>query len=370
MGALIADSDAPIIVVGPDRRQQWNDFVTRHPQGHFMQLWEWGQLRSTSGWRPHYLAVEEGVDFNATALVLERAIPGFGTLFYTPRGPLWDPAVPEGLPRLTSGVRAFATRRRAVLWRIDPYVREAELSFRSGLDAVGFRALDMPWSYWNQPKYIMLLPLVGGKDSVLRAIDGSNRYKIRYASKQGVKIERPSVSEPHIEDFYGLMKVTARKKAIPVRDLPWYANLLREFGATGHAALFIARKGPDPVSAGISIRMGARAWLMYLGSEYSTSRANWALQWDMVAWAVESGCSQYDFRGTATNYPPHPDDKGYGVYRFKKSFGAQLTPLLGYFDLVLAPARYQAFRYAERRLLPLGERALETLAALRRIRTS
>jgi lipid II:glycine glycyltransferase (peptidoglycan interpeptide bridge formation enzyme) len=368
MVALIADSDAPVTVVGPDRRQQWNDFVRSHPHGHFMQLWEWGEVRGASGWQSHYLAVEGIAGFEATALVLERILPGFGMVFYTPRGPLWNPAGPDRLLTLASGVRRFAHRRGGVLWRIDPYVIDSEVLVRSQLEAVGFNWLAMPWSYWNQPKYVMLLPLEGGKDSILRAIDGNDRYKIRYASKQGVNIDRPAVSEHHIDEFYQLMKITARKKAIPVRDLPWYANLLRVFGAAGHAALFIARKGSDPVSAGVSIRMGTRAWLMYLGSDYSTSRANWALQWDMVSWAVESGCSHYDLRGTATNYPPQPDDKGYGVYQFKKSFGARLTPLLGYFDLVLAPRRYQAFRYAERRLLPLGERALEALATLRRMR--
>lgn len=370
MAALIADSDAPVITVGPDRRHQWNDFVTRHPHGHFMQLWEWGQLRSTTGWRPHHLAVADITGFQATALVLERVIPGFGTLFYSPRGPLWDPSVADGLLRLASGVRALARMRSGVLWRIDPYVTEAGISFRSDLDAVGFSALDMSWSYWNQPKYVMLLTLEGGKDPILRTIDRSNRYKIRYASRKGVQIERLTESNPHIEEFYRLLNATAERKAIPMRNLQWYTNLLKVFGAAGYAVLFIARKGVDPVSAGISIRMGARAWLMYLASDYSTSRASWALQWDMVSWAVDSGCSQYDFRGTATNYPPQANNKGYGLYQFKKSFGAQLTPLLGNFDLVLAPRRYRAFRCAEHRLLPLAERPLKVVAALRRFRTS
>lgn len=363
---MIPNSAVPVVMVGPDRRQQWNDFVTRHPHGHFMQLWEWGEVRGTTGWKPHYLAVEGLAGFEATALVLERTIPGLGTLFYSPRGPLWNPDCPGGLLSLAGAVRRLAGARRGVLWRIDPYVIESDVLSRSTLEAGGFRALDMPWSYWNQPKYVMQLPLEGGSDAVLRAIDGRDRYKIRYAPKHGVQIERPSITATDINDFYHLMKATARKKAIPVRDLGWYANLLRVFGTAGYAALFLARNGQDPVSAGTSIRMGTRAWLMYLGSDYSTSLASWALQWDMVSWAVESGCSHYDFRGSATNYPPRPEDKGYGVYRFKKSFGAQLVPLLGYFDLVFGPARYRALRYAEHRLLPFRERALDVLAALGR----
>ena len=182
--------------------------------------------------------------------------------------------------------------------------------------------------------------------------------------------EQAAISQPNIAEFHRLMGLTASKKRIPVREVRWYVDLLNVFGPADRAALFLARKDQESVSAGISIRMGPKAWLLHLASDYSTGLANWGLMWEMVSWGIDSGCASYDFRGTATNYPPSPLDKGYGVYQFKKSFGAQLTPLLGYFDLVLAPMRYQAFRYAERRLLPVGERALEALAPLRRIRTS
>jgi lipid II:glycine glycyltransferase (peptidoglycan interpeptide bridge formation enzyme) len=228
----------------------------------------------------------------------------------------------------------------------------------------------MAWSYWNQPKYIMLLSLCDGKDAILRSLDRKDRYKIRHAAKQGVVFEQAAINESNVAEFHRLMNLTASKKSIPFREVGWYIDLLNALGPAGHAALFLARKGPESVSAGISIRMGSKAWLMYLASDYSTSLASWGLVWEMISWATESGCTSYDLRGTATNYPPSPSDKGFGVYQFKKSFGARLTPLLGYFDLVLAPTRYRAVRYAESRLLPVGERALEVLTALRGVRAS
>ena len=365
MVGVIRCGDVPPVVEA-DRREQWNSFVSGHSHGHFMQLWEWGEIRRTSGWEPHYLAVESKGELDAVALVLTRAIPGLGTLLYTPRGPLWNPANPDGLRQLVAKVQRLAQARRGLVWRIDPYVTESEASVRLALEAEGFRTLDMAWSYWNQPKYVMLLSLEGGKPAVLSAIDRRDRYKIRYAPKHGVAIERAPFGEKHVDDFHRLMTATARKKAIPVRDRDWYSNLLRSFGKTGQAELFFARVGEEPVSAGISIRMGTRAWLMYLGSDYSAKLATWALQWDMVAWAADSGCTVYDFRGTATNFPPSPHDKGYGVYQFKKSFGPSIVPLAGYFDRVFNAGRYRLFRYAERRLLPLGERGMEALTALRR----
>jgi lipid II:glycine glycyltransferase (peptidoglycan interpeptide bridge formation enzyme) len=220
----------------------------------------------------------------------------------------------------------------------------------------------MAWSYWNQPKYVMLLPLEGGKEAVLKKIDGKDRYKIRYAVTRGVTVDRVSVNESTVADLHRVMSLTARKKGIFVHDPSWYEHFLRVFGGAGFAALFLARRGDQTVSAGVSMRMGTRAWLMYLGSDYSAPKSSWALQWDMVAWAIEQGCLCYDFRGAATNYPPSPTDKGYGVYRFKKSFGARLEPMAGYFDLVLGPGRYRLFRWAEQRLLPMAERLLDLRA--------
>jgi hypothetical protein len=75
----------------------------------------------------------------------------------------------------------------------------------------------------------------------------------------------------------------------------------------------------------------------------------------MLRWAMAQGCTTYDFGGTGTSYPPQETDKGYGVYQFKQSFGAQIVRWYGYADCVFAPARYTAFRLLERNL-PLGER--------------
>ena len=95
--AVTAAAGTAVRPVGPDGLDRWNQFVTNHPHGHFMQLWEWGDVRKASGWHPHYFAVDSPDGIEAAALVLERKIPGVGALFYTPRGPLWSHGRPGGL---------------------------------------------------------------------------------------------------------------------------------------------------------------------------------------------------------------------------------------------------------------------------------
>jgi lipid II:glycine glycyltransferase (peptidoglycan interpeptide bridge formation enzyme) len=76
----------------------------------------------------------------------------------------------------------------------------------------------------------------------------------------------------------------------------------------------------------------------------------------MIKWAHGLGCERYDFRGTATGDPPSEDDPGYGVYKFKQSFGPEFTRLTGYYDLVQRPLLYRAFRMTEDHLLPVAYR--------------
>ncbi len=68
---------------------------------------------------------------------------------------------------------------------------------------------------------------------------------------------------------------------------------------------------------------------------------NHAMQWAMIQWAREQGCTVYDFRGVhdiksddgkvLENLMDSPD----GLVRFKAGFGAQLVEYCGEWDLPL-----------------------------------
>ena len=60
---------------------------------------------------------------------------------------------------------------------------------------------------------------------------------------------------------------------------------------------------------------------------------NYLLQWSMIQWAVETGCSVYDFRGVSGDISE--DNPLYGLYKFKKGFGGDFTEFVGEYDLVL-----------------------------------
>ncbi len=340
-------------VLNPNR-DEWNRFVTAQSGATICQAYEWGEIRRTHGWEPHYIALERGGEWVAAALVLAKRLPGgVGTILYSPRGPIvtgWEGAVPA----LLQSVRLLARTLGAMLWRIEPPVHDEDLSFMNRLGQAGFRRVPQEWSYWNRPKYEMQLGIAEGEAAMFAKLGSKIRTKIRHASKRGVVIDE-GCSEQDIESFYRLLKNTGTKKRIPVRGLDYFHTLYRTLIKSGMARLFLARKDATPVAGGLSVRYGSLATLLYLSNDYSMQRAGWAVQWEMLRWAMAQGCTTYDFGGTGTGYPTQETDKGYGVYQFKHSFGAQIVRWYGYADYVFRPLPYQGFRLIERQL-PYGER--------------
>jgi lipid II:glycine glycyltransferase (peptidoglycan interpeptide bridge formation enzyme) len=335
-------------------RDEWNGFVSAQPGATIYQAYEWGEIRRAHGWDPHYLALERGGEWVAAALILTKRLPGrLGTILYSPRGPIVTDC--EGVVQmLVEAVGRVARTSGALFWRVEPPVQDGESFFTSQLTHAGFIPVSQEWSYWNRPKYEMQLDIAGGETAVFAGLGSKIRTKIRHASKRGVVIDE-GCGEQDIESFYRLLKNTGTKKRIPVRGLDYFHALYRTLIKSGMARLFLARKDSTPVAGGLSVRYGSLATLLYLSNDYSMQRAGWAVQWEMLRWAMAQGCSTYDFGGTGTSYPPQESDKGYGVYQFKHSFGAQIVRWYGYADYVFRPISYRAFRFIEQQL-PYGER--------------
>lgn len=338
------------IVSNPDR-DVWNRWVGSQPGGSVFQSYEWGEIRATQGWAPYYVALEADGDWRAAALVLVKRLPaGLGSILYSPRGPLTT--APQYLAPLADAVRTVAARVGGVFWRAEPPVTMEDHEHGRFEDA-GFRPIPMEWSYWNRPKYEMHLDIAQGEAAVFAKLGTKIRTKVRHATKRGVVIEE-GCCEQDVETFYRLLQNTGMKKRIPVRGLTYFHTLYRTFIKPGMGRLFLARKDSTPVAGGITVRFGSTATLLYLSNDYSMQRAGWAVQWEMIRWAIMQGCRVYDFGGTGTNYPPQATDKGYGVYQFKRSFGADIVRWYGYADYVFSPARYAGLRLLERNL-PYGE---------------
>lgn len=347
------------------RFAEWDQFVSGQASGHFMQSLAWGRFKKASGWEvEHFSAMEDG-RMRGAGLVLSRQLPVVRKkLYYMPRGPVAENADPSILLFLLKHVAQHIRSNNGLFMRVDPYVLETD-DCDSVFESAGYRKLTKKWSYWNCPKFVFWLDLREGIDAVYGKIRRKKRWEIRSAQKKGIKIVEGGLED--LRDFYNLMLRTASRKNIGVHDFEYYESIMGTLKGGTSCQLFLAKHNDETAAAGISIAYGRNAWLFYFASseQHFHLNPNRALQWEMIKWAAERGCTRYDFRGTATDDPPNPSDPGYGVYKFKKSFNPVFTRTAGYYDFVASGLLYRAFRIAEEHLLPLAVNGMNRMTQLR-----
>ena len=112
--------------------------------------------------------------------------------------------------------------------------------------------------------------------------------------------------------------------------------------------LFTATYEGELIAGIIVLLYGNRATYLYGASSNSKRNLmpNYALQWEAMKYAKETGCDEYDLFGIPPeNDPGHPM---YGLYRFKTGFGGKIIRRPGCWDLPLNPAGYRLYRTAEK----------------------
>jgi lipid II:glycine glycyltransferase (peptidoglycan interpeptide bridge formation enzyme) len=127
----------------------------------------------------------------------------------------------------------------------------------------------------------------------------------------------------------------------------------------GHCRLYMAVYGGGAVAGAIATNYAGRACYVYGASDNAHRNAmpNYLVQWEMIKWALETGCKVYDFQGVSGKVTQE-DHHLYGLYRFKKGFNGRLDELCGEFD--------NTFRPISAKLADLTVDAAEKLRGLRR----
>lgn len=332
-------------------RQKWNSFVAGFPTGDFQQAWEWGELKSHTGWRPWRLAVQEGEAIVAGMQVLQRSLPGGASLFYAPRGPLFPPGNEQALRALLEETRALARQEKALALRLDPALPDGDQAALDLLRRHGARPSPASETAFGgtQPRYVMKVDLGRTEDDLLASFHPKWRYNIRLAEKKGVVITSECTRED-VPAFYEVLQETCLRDGFAVRALSYYYDIWDLLIERDLGAMFLGRVEDQIVCGALTFAMGGQAWYVYGASSNSfrNTMPNHLMQWEMMRWAMRRGCTVYDMRGVARETPGEAEEGAlHGLNRFKRGFGAVYEEYLGEFDVVYSPLWYCLFNFAE-----------------------
>ena len=190
----------------------WNSIISRLPNPHFLQSYEWGQVKAKYGWEPIYLAWDSQGKMkearnagdlssfafypSAAALILKRQIlrNGFAarlSILYAPKGPLLDWANEPLRGRVLDDLQSYTKRQGAIFLKMDPEVVLGQGLPHTTDDVINFNGQVVEsllqhrgWqdsSDQIQFRNTVLIDLTPSEEEMLKRMKQKTRYNIRLA---------------------------------------------------------------------------------------------------------------------------------------------------------------------------------------------
>ena len=354
----------------------WNSIISGLPNPHFLQTYEWGQVKAKYGWEPIYLVwdnegkmkEERGVNHfssfvsppSAAALILKRQIlrNAFAarlSILYAPKGPLLDWSNEALRNRVLDDLQSFAKKQGAIFLKMDPDVvlgtgvpDRADNIIDNDGQAVISDLKRRGWGYSSdqiQFKNTVLVDLSPTEDELLARMKQKTRYNIRLAEKKGVSVRVGTLEDlPMLSRMYA---ETSVRDGFVIREEGYYKTVWNLFMNSNdpHCEPLIAEVENEPVAAIFIFYFAGRAYYVY-GMSRDVHREKmpaYLLQWEAIKRAKANGCETYDLWGAPDVF--NESDSMWGVYRFKEGLGGKVVRTLGAWDY--APNRLWYSMYSE-----------------------
>ena len=354
----------------------WNSLISKLPNPHFLQTYEWGQVKAKYGWSPLYAVWTSDGKFSvlkdtdnwsldadhciAAALILKRQIlrNGFAarlSILYAPKGPLLDWTNESLRSRILNDLQALAKKEGAIFLKIDPDVvlgtgipaREKDVIDNGG-PAVMSELRRRGWQYSSdqiQFKNTVLIDLAPSEEELLARMKQKTRYNIRLAQKKGVLVRVGRQEDVAL--LYKMYAETSVRDGFVIRDEGYYKTVWNLFmkSVDPNCEPLIAEVDNQPVAGILVFYFAGRAYYVYGMSRdiHREKMPAYLLQWEAMKRAKARGCAVYDLWGAPDIFDE--SDSMWGVYRFKEGLGGKVVRTLGAWDY--APNRLWYSMYSE-----------------------
>ena len=360
----------------------WNEIITKLPNPHFLQTYEWGQVKASYGWQPLYLVWSDAgfsvsaqipalqpTTVKAAALVLKKTVPTRGLaarlcILYAPKGPLLDWNDIPLRTRVLDDLQRFARQQGAIFLKLDPDVvlgtgipaTETDC-VEPGGEAVRADLVRRGWRFSDEQiqfKNTVMLDVSTSEEEMLARMKQKTRYNVRLGPKKGVLVRVGTKDDWPM--LYKMYAETSVRDGFVIRDEAYYRRVWALFDnstldtrtsnikyPTSNIPLaepLIAEVDGEPVAAVFLFAFAGRAYYVY-GMSIEAHREKmptYLLQWEAMKWARARGCSAYDLWGAPDQFDE--GDSLWGVFRFKDGLGGRVVRTLGAWDFAPNPLWY------------------------------
>ena len=335
-------------VTDEDSRRQYEQFLEKHERCNFQQSLEWAKVKEPNWKSEVILAEDEEGNIIGSLCVLIRKMPIFGNIMYSSRGPVCDIHDIAVLKQITQGAKELAKKYNAIVLRIEPDIESEDQIFRDIVTNIGYKIKDDAKNFQDeiQPRYVFRLDIKDKtEDEIFAGFAQKTRYNVRLATKKGVVIKEGKKED--LKEFHKIMVETGARDGFIIRPLSYFEKMYDCLGPK-HMKILLAYHEDKPIAGVIPIFYGNKTWYLYGASsnKHRNLMPNYLLQWEMIKMAIERKDDIYDFRGVSGVVDEsHPQ---YGLYRFKKGFGAKFTEFIGEIYIPYHPLKYKLYKFSEK----------------------
>jgi serine/alanine adding enzyme len=322
--------------------QDWDALVTANPHGgNMLQSASFAEVKSHHGWTPRYLVLE-ATEYTSYNLVLEKAVPLLGSLWYLIKGPAV--AQPADVPAAVEACRAFIASggHRVFALKIEPDIVASDDVDRLFTEAGLVKTFDL------QPNdHTAVLDTRPDQEELLKSLHSRGRNAVRRALREGVDVRRMEPTDENFRAMYALMSHIENRSAARMRSFEYYRRFWRNFADAGQGRLYFVYEDGEPSVGAFVVNYGRKGTYKDGGSKPRRSQYgdSHLVQWTAINdLKDEFGIVEYDFCGT----PPadrlkdtsHPH---FGLGLFKTSFTKTVTDFAGCYDLPVSPWKYRVW---------------------------
>lgn len=237
------------------KKEEYDNFVSRHEKGHFLQSYNWGEFaKCKKNLTPHYVGIKDKNKLLCTALILEKHLPLNLSYFYIPRGFVIDYSNDELLNRFVEEIKKYAKLNKAIFIKMDPdliinrhnYLDEEVKSDYKKDDLLktfkklGFKHLGFTKNFeTTQPRYSFRIDFNSDINTVYEHFSKTTKQRIKKAMDLEVEVEIGTKED--LKEFYKLMRITENRKDFVTHNLDYYEKLYDIFKKEDKCNLFLGK---------------------------------------------------------------------------------------------------------------------------------
>jgi lipid II:glycine glycyltransferase (peptidoglycan interpeptide bridge formation enzyme) len=315
----------------------WDRFVESTPDGQYLQLSAWREIKQPNGWRAIRVVADGGASPIGAQVLLRKLGPLPASLGYAPCGPLAGRLDERGIVAFSAELRAVGGRELLSHVTVDPFTDQRDVP--ELLRAAGWRRaapvqIDRTW----------VVDLTT-EDELWQGMRPKWRQYVQKARRAGHTISEAGAEG--VDELFDIIVETSKRAGFLYRSRATHRAVYDAYAAGGRARTLICR-APDgtPAAALMLVSCGGRVVEPFGGmtAAGAAARANYLVKWEAMRSSLERGHTLYDMWGMATP----------GIAHFKQGFGGREVRYPGAFDLVMRRATRSFFLAAQQARIVVG----------------